>query len=109
MKYNLVLEFDSKSKSLPETLTNAKFLSLVVNKLSKDFSKANLLAILEESESEFSLSDLKISCDKVTNSPVAGKVSQEELDNLLAQVKQLTKDNASLVSKLNKINQLSQP
>lgn len=107
MKYSLTLEFDSKSKSLPETLTSAQVISLVVNKLSKDFTKANLLAILEETEQEFSLTDVVITCDKATNTPVAGKVSQQELDNLLAQVKLLSKDNLALKSKLEKINNLS--
>jgi hypothetical protein len=107
MKYEIKMVFDSKSKVLPEVVTSAKVMSLVVNKLSPDITKGNLLVISEETESEFNLSDLTIECTKAVTQATASNISQKELDDLRSTNKALEKSLKAAEVKLAKINELS--
>lgn len=109
MKYTLKINFDSKSKTLPEVVSDAKVLSLVVNKLSPEkITRGNCLVLLENSEQEFTLTDLQINCEKTQTVATASNISQKELDLLRDQIKFLEKKLKTAETKLAKINVLSQ-
>lgn len=108
MKYTIRIDFDSKSKTLPEAVSDARVLSLVINKLSPEkITRGNCLVLLDNSEQEFTLTDLQINCEKTQTLASASNISQKELDQLQNQIKILEKELKTTKTKLLKINQLS--